>query len=435
MTGGFRPGNGRTRIAVSVVLAMAALGATATEAVAAAPARPAATSSTSARTAPHRDFDRELVEDLAEAADEEEVRQAAKAALESSDPNAIREFLDRGQAEAHKRAQEKKKATDAENRKKIEAMRGTGGPHFNAEVERVLKAKATAADRESFLEYGADIAREQDAKDERAAKERAAELRRRVEMLATVGGPEVKKAAQAALDAGSDAAVNAFLEKGYLVAAQKDADNQAAREKELKEAQEKADKEAELARKTVVAVGARAKLIEAHDDTVRALREEAHALTSAANAARQADWLLTYGQGDSERLASYDQQRAEVTRQVGYVTFYARAARIGAMQVKIQADCLTDLGMPQEVRWAEVAPGLTAAADAAGKADEAARRALSATADAATLKAKKTPKAYEQQAEQWRADAEQYTKAAAALYAAVEQRTKALNDAAGRAQG
>ncbi len=171
----FRPraGRSRTRVtatmskAVSAVVAMAVLGTTATEAVAAVPAKPtekssfaqamatldAATASlpkpgaTTKAPGPSRldrmsaDRDRQLVEDFAEFDEEEEVREAAKKALESDDPNAIREFLEHGEAEARKRAKDKKNGDDAENRKKIEAMRGTGGPHFNAEVERVLDAK------------------------------------------------------------------------------------------------------------------------------------------------------------------------------------------------------------------------------------------------------------------------------------------------------
>ncbi|MFH8590901.1 hypothetical protein [Streptomyces rimosus] len=427
MTGTYRLGARRARIVMSAVLAMAALGATATEAVAA-----------PARSAPHRigaprDFDRQLVEDLAEFGDEEEVRLAAKAALESEDPNAIREFLDHGMAEARKRAQEKKKDTDAENRKKIEAMRGTGGPHFNAEVERVLGPKATANDRASFLSYGADLAREQDAKEEKDAKDHAATLRKRVEMLATVGGPEVKKAARAALDAGNDAAITAFLDKGYLVAAQKDADNQAAREKELKEAQEKLDKELELARKTAAAAPVRTKLLDAHADALKALTYVTDDLAISVHDAREAGRLIENNRSE-ERLYAYDQARADVIRRMESSAFFARATRIHATQVKIHADFLTENGLPQDTRWAEVADGLAAVADATVKAYETARSAANATADAASLKAKNTPKAYEQQDAQWRAYVDRYTEAAAALTAAAQKQAKVLADASAGAQ-
>ncbi|MEU7348752.1 hypothetical protein ABZ778_33585 [Streptomyces bacillaris] len=152
--------------AVSAVVAAAVLGGLTTPAQAAAPDAPVAMPSAAALLASalraeadapapgapmtslarlSADADRQLVEDYAEFDEEEEVREAARKALESTDPNALRDFLERGEAEARKRAQDKRNAADVENREKIEALRGTGGPYFNAEVERVLKG--TAGDR------------------------------------------------------------------------------------------------------------------------------------------------------------------------------------------------------------------------------------------------------------------------------------------------
>ncbi|KAA6212671.1 hypothetical protein CP973_25285 [Streptomyces albofaciens JCM 4342] len=446
--------------AVSAVVAMAVLGTTATEAVAAVPAKPtekssfaqamatldAATASlpkpgaTTKAPGPSRldrmsaDRDRQLVEDFAEFDEEEEVREAAKKALESDDPNAIREFLEHGEAEARKRAKDKKNGDDAENRKKIEAMRGTGGPHFNAEVERVLDAKATATDRANFLAFGAQIARDQDAKDEKTAKERAAELRKRVEMLATVGGPQVKAAAKAALASNDDAVIAEFLEKGYLVAARKDADDQAAHEKALKDAQEAAEKLRDLARKAARAAEARTKLIGHHGEAVKALKDASNAMTSAAATAREADRMLSADRA-GKRLSSYEQVKAEAARQVEYATHAAKAAQVAAAQAKIQADELVDTGLTHGVQWSEVASGMAAAADAAVKASETAQHAVDATAaDAAALNSKNAAEAHEQQAKQWRANAEQHAKAAAAMAAAAEKQAKVAADAAARAK-
>ncbi|MFE9404825.1 hypothetical protein ACFYNY_24205 [Streptomyces sp. NPDC006530] len=215
--------------------------------------------------------DRQLVEDYAEFDEEDEVREAARKALDSSDPDAIKEFLAHGEAEARQRAKDKNNGTDVKNRQQIEAMRGTGDPVFNAEVERVLKGDARA--REDFLAFGADIARTQDKKNAQSAKERAAELRKRVEMLVASGGPEVKKAAAAALATNDDKAIAEFLDKGYLVAEHKDAEARAAHEKALKEAQEAADKLRDLAEKAARAAAARTKLIAVHGDAVKALKE------------------------------------------------------------------------------------------------------------------------------------------------------------------
>ncbi|MCE7008186.1 ALF repeat-containing protein [Kibdelosporangium philippinense] len=87
-------------------------------------------------------------------------------------------------------------------------------------------------------------------------QERAEVNRVRVMMVLGAGGPEVKRAAQTALDAG-DTAIEQFLATGYLEAAKKDAE---AREKFLadEEARQKAaDALSELAKKSVRANEAR----------------------------------------------------------------------------------------------------------------------------------------------------------------------------------
>ncbi len=378
--------------------------------------------------------DRQLVEDFAEFDEEDEVREAAKKALESDDPNAIREFLEHGEADARRRAKDKKSGADAENRKKIEAMRGTGGPTFNAEVERVLGPKATAKDREDFLAFGAEIARQKDQKDEKNAKERAAELRKRVELLANAGGPEVKRAAQAALDAGTDNAIEEFLEKGYQIAAKKDAEDRAAQEKAQKEAQEAAEKLRELAEKAKRAAEARTKLIGFHGDAVKALKDASNAMTSAAQASREADRMLSADRA-GKRLSSYDDVKGEVERQVGYAAEAARRAKVAAGQAKVEADVLVETGLTHGTQWSEVASGIAAAADAAAKAARTAQHAVDATAaDAAALDGKNAAEAHEQQARKWRANAEEHAKAAAELAASADKQAKVAADAAARAK-
>lgn len=296
--------------------------------------------------------DRQLVEDYAEFDEEDEVREAAKKALESSDPNAIKDFLEHGEAEARQRAKDKRDGTDVTNRRQIEAMRGTGGPVFNAEVERVLKSDAKA--RADFLAFGADIARAQDKKNDQSAKERAAELRKRVEMLVASGGPEVKKAAAAALATNDDKVIAEFLEKGYQIAAQKDADDRAAHEKALKEAQEAADKLRDLAEKAARAAEARTKLITAHGNAVKALKEASNAMTSAAGQARQADRMLSADRA-GKTLSSYDSVKAEAARQVTIASGAAKAAQVAAGQAKVQAGVLVETGLTYGTQWSDVA--------------------------------------------------------------------------------
>ncbi|MEV3987926.1 polymorphic toxin-type HINT domain-containing protein [Streptomyces sp. NPDC049837] len=376
--------------------------------------------------------DRQLVEDFAEFDEEEEVREAAKKALASTDPNAIREFLERGEAEARQRAKDKRAGADVENRRRIEQLRGTGGPFFNSEVERVLKG--TAQDRADFLAFGADIAKQRDEADKQNAAKRAEENRKRVAMLASVGGPAVKRAAQAALDSKDDAVIAQFLEKGYQVAAQQDADDRAAHEKAQKEALEAAEKLRELARKAAVAAEARTKLIAAHGDAVKALKNASNAMSSAAAAAREADRMLAADRA-GKRLSDYDPVKTEVSRQVGYAEDAAKAAQVAAAQAKVQADVLVETGLEHGTQWSEVATGIAAAADAAAKASRTAQHAVDATAaDAAGLNAKNQAELHEQQAKKWRANAEEHARAAARLAAAAETQAKIAATAAARAK-
>ncbi|MFD8997376.1 polymorphic toxin-type HINT domain-containing protein [Streptomyces abikoensis] len=380
------------------------------------------------------DRDRQLVEDFAEFDPEPEVQEAAKKALESSDPNAIRDFLEHGEAEARQRAKEKKDGADVKNRAEIEKLRGTGGPNFNAEVERVLGPKATAKDRADFLAFGAAIAKQRDEKDKQNAAKQAEENRKRVEMLVASGGPEVKKAAQAALDTKDDAKIAEFLEKGYLVAAQKDADARAAIEKAQKEAQEAADKLRELAEKAARAAEARTKLIAAHGDAVKALKNASNAMTLAAGSARQADRMLSADRA-GKTLSSYDNVKADVARQVEFAGIAAKQAQVAAAQAKVQADVLVETGLTYGTQWSEVASGIAAAADAAVKASETAQHAVDATeADAKGLNAKNQAELHEQQAKQWRANAEQHAKTAAKLAEAADKQAKIAADAAARAR-
>ncbi|WP_331446748.1 polymorphic toxin-type HINT domain-containing protein [Streptomyces xanthochromogenes] len=374
--------------------------------------------------------DRQLVEDYAEFDEEEEVREAARKALESSDPNAVKEFLAHGEAEARQRAKDKGAGADVKNRQQIEAMRGTGGPVFNAEVERVLKGDARA--RADFLAFGADIARTQDKKNEQNAKERAAELRKRVEMLVASGGPEVKKAAAAALATNDDKVIAEFLDKGYLVAENKDAADRAAHEKALKDAQEAADKLRDLAEKAARAAEARTKLIAAHGDAVKALKEASNAMTSAAGQARQADRMLSADRA-GKALSSYDGVKAEAARQVTIANDAARAAKVAAAQAKVQADVLVETGLTYGTQWSDVASGIAAAAEAAVKAGQTAQKAIEATeADAKGLNAKNQAQLHEQQAKAWRANAVEHAKVAASLADAAGKQAQIAADAAAR---
>ncbi len=273
---------------------------------------------------------RALVVDIADQAADVEVREAAEAALAAGTPEAVQEFLVSGQDEAEARAKARKAKTAKENKARITAMAGTGGPIFNAEVQRVLRG--SDYERESFLIYGADLARARDEKSAADAKARAEQLRARVQMLAGLADSEVARAAQAALAAG-DAAISAFVNGGYAEAARKDAE---AREKYLREQrvrEDAAEALSELARRAARANEARRNLVIAHGEGVRALRRSANALTSAGNEARRAEQILAANTaGNNHPADAYDGVKAEVVRQVGYAEQAAdrRTAGVGA---------------------------------------------------------------------------------------------------------
>ncbi|WP_158821098.1 MULTISPECIES: ALF repeat-containing protein [unclassified Streptomyces] len=372
--------------------------------------------------------DRQLVEDYAEFDEEEEVREAAKKALASTDPNAIREFLERGEAEARQRAKDKRNAADDENRKKIEALRGTGGPYFNAEVERVLKA--TAQDRAGFLAFGADIARQRDKTTQDNDRKRAEENRKRVEMLVATGGPEVKAAARLALATGDDKVIAEFLDNGYAIAAQKDADERAAREKEQKEALEAAERLRKLAENSARAAEARTKLIAAHGDAVRALKNSSNAMSLAAAASRDADRLLA-GDRAGKRVSDYTEVKKDVARQVGFADTAAKQAQVAAGQAKVQAEVLVETGLTHGTQWSDVATGISAAAEAALRAAQTAQHAVdAAAADAAGLNSANQAQLHEQQAKAWRDNAEEHAKAASELARQADKQAKTAADAA-----
>ncbi|MGW7343116.1 scabin-related ADP-ribosyltransferase [Streptomyces sp. NPDC054854] len=378
------------------------------------------------------EFDRQLVADFAEFDEEEEVREAARKALESADPNAVRAFLERGEAEARQSAKDKRDATDVANRGRIEAMRGSGGPHFNAEVERVLKG--TARDRADFLAFGADIARQRDKATEQNEQQRVAEIRKRVEMLAAMGGPEVKRAAQAALATGDAKAIADFLEKGYLIAAQKDADDRAAHEKAQKETLEAAGRLRKLAENTSRAAEARTKLIAAHGDATKALKNVSNAMNAAAAQSREADRMLAADRA-GKRVSDYRPVKAETARQVALADEAAKQAQVAHLQAKVQADILVETGLTHGIQWSDVASGIAAAAQAAVKAAQTAQHAVDATAaDAAGLNAQNQAELRERQAVKWRENADEHARAAARLAEATNKQAQVAKDAAAKSR-
>ena len=125
---------------------------------------------------------RKAVADVAAVSPEPQIRAAALAALATGDPQAVMQFATVTKRQLETEIAARRKQVAADNLAKIKAMAGTGGPYFNAEVQRVLAG--TDGDRDAFLAYGADIARARDEKQTVIARDRAAQLRERLRVFA-----------------------------------------------------------------------------------------------------------------------------------------------------------------------------------------------------------------------------------------------------------
>jgi len=374
---------------------------------------------------------RALVVDIADLAEDVEVRDAAETALAAGTAKAVEDFLVSGEDTAKAKAKARKAKTAKDNKDKITKLAGTGGPVFNAEVQRVLKG--SDYDRESFLSYGADLAKARDAKSTADAKTRADQLRARVQLLANLPDSEVARAAQTAIAAG-DAAITAFLGGGYAAAAKKDAE---AREKYLADQRAKDDAAealSELAKKAARASAARRNLVVAHGDGVRALQRSANALTSASNEARKAEQILAANTaGNNHPANAYDAVKTEVLRQVGYAEQAAAAAAQASTRAGVEANILVETGLTYGVEWATIAQGMAGAAQAAQGAAITARHAIDATAaTGAARNAEEKAKAHAEKAKKWREYAQEHAKAAAGLAAAAAKQADAAKTAAAR---
>jgi hypothetical protein len=372
---------------------------------------------------------RQIVVDNAELAEDQEVRDAASAAL-AAGGDAIMAFLGDGINAARAKAAARKTEAARQDRATIEPMRGTGGSYFNAEVVRVLAG--TDSDREQFLAYGKDIAKQRDAQSTQDDQARLQQNRVRVQALVGAG-TQVGIAAQAALDAG-DAAIATFLNTGYLAAAKADAD---AREQYLKdqEARDKAaDALSDLAKKAARAAQARQALLMAHGNGVHALEKASNALVSASTEARKAAQILAANKAGGQHPAdAFNGVKDEVARQLGYAQQASTDAQQASAQAQVQANVLVDTGLTYGVQWAQIAQSMADAANAAVLASQTAQQAIDATAF--TDQARNAQEAAERhaaEAAKWRAEADQHASAAAKLADAARVQADAAKDAAVR---
>ncbi|MFC5107229.1 DNA/RNA non-specific endonuclease [Kibdelosporangium philippinense] len=382
-------------------------------------------------------LERDLIADIVGSDNEDtEVRAAAQDTLrkiDAGDRGAYHVFFNQKYQEAKAQAKKRKEAADAANRAQIEPLRGTGGPAFRAAVERALQGDAR--ERESFLEYGRDLAAEQDRKAGAHEKELADRRRSLVQMAAALGGPEVTAAANAALAKG-DAAIAEFLKTGYIAAATRDAENREKHLAELERQRKEAEAASELAQRTARAMRARQNLLAAHADGVKALERTANDMTSAAIASREASRVLAADvAGGTYHPELYQRAKDEVARQLRYAVTDAEQARVAAAGARTQAAILVENQMPHGTQWAKVVEGMAASAEAAKLAAQSAVHAVDAiAAEAAATDATEKAKAHLENAKRWRETAESHAASAAKLAAAAKEEAVAAADAAARAK-
>ncbi|GGQ39922.1 hypothetical protein GCM10010166_03540 [Couchioplanes caeruleus subsp. azureus] len=377
---------------------------------------------------------RKAVADVAALAPDAEVRDAAIAALASADPQAIMKFATVEKRQLETQIAARRKQVAAENLTKIKAMAGTGGAHFNAEVQRVLAG--TDGDREAFLAYGADIARAQDEKVASGVKERAAQLRERLRVFAAAAPAEsqLKAAAEQAL-AGDDAAVAAFWNTGYAAAAKADAEERERYLKDLEARNKAAEELSDLAKRAEQASKARTRLLAAHGDGVRALQRASNAMAGAANAARHAQRVLAGGGTVAAKATELDAAKAQTANELRAAQAAAEQARNSAAIATSAADELNATGLTYGAEWSLIAQGMSEAAQAAVGATQTAQHAIDATIATNNAQgAQARAEAHAQQAIKWRQHAEQHAQSAAKLAAAAAKQAAAAKTAAARAK-
>ncbi|TDC42380.1 polymorphic toxin-type HINT domain-containing protein [Micromonospora sp. KC213] len=378
----------------------------------------------------------QAVTDLAELTEEPEIRDAALQVLATGNAAAIRQFALMDMPVIDQRVRERKRLEAADRLTRVRAMVGTGVPggYFNAEVQRVLAG--TDEDRKAFLAYGADIARARDDKTAGDSRERAAALRERLRVFAAAAptGTQVKAAAQQAL-AGDDAAVAAFFATGYAAAARADS---AAREQYLAdlEARNKAAEElSDLAQRARRASEARAQMMVAHGNGIRALQRAANAMASAANASRHSQRVLAGPGTVASKAGDLAIDKALIATELDGVRLAAQQAQAAAAASRSAAQVLQETGLTYGVEWADIAEGMSQASQAAVGATTTAAHAVDATIATNNAQgAQAQAEARERQAAQWRQHAQEHAAAAAKLAAATAVEAAAANTAAARAK-
>lgn len=382
-------------------------------------------------------FNRELVQDIVDHAEDVEVRDAARAALATNDPAKIREYLDTGDALARKAAADRTKRVAADNRALVTDWSKTAGPIAR---QRALDVLGTNDDKKiaDFVAFGKDLADAQDRNTVEDAAAKAERIKARVTDMVARGGPEVKAAGQAAVDSGDPAVIEKFVTTGYTEANKRDGEAraaieaaQAARNKALQDLQDLADRSAR-------ASNARTQILKSSVQAVKSLTDASTAMGLGNQAAKRADQIFEEDKpgrpaGKRGRAAELAGLTAEAKRQLDGATAAARETSIQAGLSDAAAQQLKDTGLTHGIDWAQVSKAIAAASQAAVKAAETAWHAAEATEAASlALDADANARVHADNAARWRLAAEDHAAAAAAIAEATRLQAGAAADAAAR---
>jgi hypothetical protein len=382
-------------------------------------------------------FNRELVQDIADHAEDVEVRDAAKAALATNDPAKIVEYLDVGDAVAKKAAADRKKRVAAQNRALVAEWAKNAGPTAKARAAELMKSgdDAKIAD---FVAFGKDLA---DAEDRQTVEDAAAEAKRiesRVVDMVARGGPEVQVAGQLSLDSGDPGVIKEFFTTGYAAANKRDADARAAIEAAQTARAKALDELKDLADRSARAADARTQILKASVQAVKLLTDTASAMGFANKAAKQADKIFEEDKpgrasGHRGRAPELAEQVAEARRQFDQATATGKDATAAAALADTASQQLKETGFTHGVEWAQVTKAVAAAAQAAVKAAETSWHAAEATeATSKALDANANAQVHADNAAKYRQSAEEHARLAHDLEVAAQAQAIAASDAAAR---
>ncbi|NGY59895.1 hypothetical protein G7043_13275 [Lentzea sp. NEAU-D13] len=415
----------RSGMATAVTVVLALLGSNA-PAVAAPPQPAPVLQQASANNDPEPDeehqFYLQLVQDIRDHAADVEVRDAAAAALAVGTKEKLIWFLDHGQAEAQARADERKRVERAENRKKVEEWSRTGGPNVRAGAQAALNAGDQAI--ADFVAYGYEIALKQDkqqAEDDKAEQER---IIGRVRDMVAHGGPQVKVEGDAVLLLGDYAKIREFYLVGYHEANKRDHDFQKVIEKALEDRNKALTDLDQLARRSEATANARAEIMRANINAVKAMDDGVFAMQMAVKAAHKADRIFQEDKpgranGRKGRDQEIDALRAEAAE------YAARGARIALDAKGIQAAAqnaavrLVQAGSTNGLDWAKVTIGIAEGVEAMALAAETSQHAVEATlADSRALDADRNAQEHANNARKYLEEAQRQSQRAVDLAAA-----------------